>query len=123
MYGETPTGFLNRLLYDELRKVSPGAEAFLFEDVSDAIEHFARVTGVKADELPPPEQREEIKREAREEETLPPGQQVYGLPDYRPSSLAALGLHPRSARGALLSGEGGLSWSQIISHEPPKEDG
>jgi hypothetical protein len=27
-YGETPTGFLNRLLYDELRKVSPGAEAF-----------------------------------------------------------------------------------------------
>ena len=35
-------GFFNQMLYEELVKVSPGAEAFLFEDVSDAIEHFAR---------------------------------------------------------------------------------
>jgi hypothetical protein len=65
MYGEkrAEKGFLNRLLYDELQKVSPGAEAFLFENVPDAIEHFASVTGVKADELPTPEQREEIKEE------------------------------------------------------------
>jgi len=42
MYGKKPgEGFVNRLLYDELRKVSPGAEAFLFENVPDAIEHFA----------------------------------------------------------------------------------
>ena len=77
MYGErgAETGFLNLLLYDELRKVFPSAEAFLFENVPDAIQHFAAVTGVKADELPTAEQREEIKKEEeqiREEETLPP---------------------------------------------------
>jgi hypothetical protein len=70
MYGEkrAEKGYLNRLLYDELQKVSPGAEAFLFENVVDAIEHFAAITGVKADELPTPQQREEIKKE----EEMPP---------------------------------------------------
>jgi hypothetical protein len=70
MYGEkgAEKGFLNRLLYDELQTISPGAEAFLFENVADAIEHFACVTGVKADELPTLEQREAIKRE----EEMPP---------------------------------------------------
>jgi|HubBroStandDraft_6_1064221.scaffolds.fasta_scaffold07068_9 hypothetical protein len=80
MYGEKQAekGFLNRLLYDELQQVSPGAEAFLFANVPDAIQHFADVTGVKADELPTPEQREEMKKEEEEikekEESLSPSQ-------------------------------------------------
>jgi hypothetical protein len=45
IYGEK--GILNEFLYDELRKVSPDAEAFLFDDVADGIKHFAEVTGVK----------------------------------------------------------------------------
>lgn len=61
MYGGK--GFVNQFLYDELLTVSPGAEPFLFENIPDAIEHFAKITGVKADKLPTPEQREEIKKE------------------------------------------------------------
>jgi hypothetical protein len=62
-------GFLNQFLYEELRKVSPDAQAFLFDNVVDGIKAFAVVTGVKADKLPTPEQIEEIKKE---EESLPP---------------------------------------------------
>jgi hypothetical protein len=61
MYGGK--GFFNQFLYDELLKVSLGAEPFFFENIPDAIEHFADITGVKADELPTPEQREEIKKD------------------------------------------------------------
>jgi hypothetical protein len=61
MYGGK--GFFNQFLCDELLKVSPTAELFLFKDIPDAIEHFAGRTGVKADELPTPEQRKEIKKE------------------------------------------------------------
>jgi hypothetical protein len=62
-------GFLNQFLYEELRKVSPTAEAFLFDDVADGIKHFAALTGVKADRLPTPEVMKEIKEEER---ALPP---------------------------------------------------
>jgi hypothetical protein len=62
-------GFLNQFLYEELRTVSPGAEAFYFENIPSAIAHFAEITGVKAEGLPTPEQINEIKRE---EESLPP---------------------------------------------------
>jgi PIN domain len=62
-------GFLNQFLYEELQKVSPGAEAFYFANIPSAIAHFADVTGVKADRLPTREQRKEIKEE---EESLPP---------------------------------------------------
>jgi hypothetical protein len=113
-------GFLNQFLYEELLKVSPSAEAFLFENIPSAIAHFAEIMGVKADGLPTPEQMDEIKRE---EETLPPGRQLYWGPDYRLASLAALGFLPRSTGGGLSSGETSLSWSQITSHEPPKEGG
>lgn len=61
-------GFLNQFLYEELRKVSPGAEAFLFDNVAKGIKHFAAITGVKADNLPSPEKIEEI---TKEEDTLP----------------------------------------------------
>src|SRR5271166_369113 len=63
------TGFFNQFLYEELAKVSRSAEVFLFENVLEGIKHFARITGVKADKVPSPEEIEEIKKE---EETLPP---------------------------------------------------
>ena len=59
---------MNQFLYEELRKVSPGAEAFLFDNVAKGIKHFAAITGVKADNLPSPEKIEEI---TKEEDTLP----------------------------------------------------
>ena len=62
-------GFLNQLLHDELLKVSPGAEVFLFDDIPAGIKHFAQITGANADKLPTPEQVKAIKKE---EETLPP---------------------------------------------------
>ena len=49
-YGDC--GFLNTFLYDELRKISPSAEAFLFKDMLGGIKDFAKTTGVKADALP-----------------------------------------------------------------------
>jgi hypothetical protein len=67
-------GFFNPLMYEELQKVSPSVEVFLFENIPDAIEHFAKITGVKADKMPTPEQREEIKKEEeRFHEFLSPG--------------------------------------------------
>jgi len=62
-------GFLNQLLYEELRKVSPGAEAFLINDVASGIRHFADITGVKADKLPTEKEAAEINKEI---EALPP---------------------------------------------------
>jgi hypothetical protein len=62
-------GYLNLFLYDELRKLNPATEAFLFADVADGIKDFADKTGVKADKLPSPEEAKEIKKE---EEQLPP---------------------------------------------------
>jgi len=50
------------------KRYPPVQKRFYSKIVPDAIEHFGHVTGVKV-ELPPPEQREKIKRE---EETLPP---------------------------------------------------
>jgi hypothetical protein len=57
------TGFFNQFLYEELRKVSHDAEAFLFGDVASGIKHFAEITGVSADKLPSPEEIEENKKE------------------------------------------------------------
>jgi hypothetical protein len=111
-------GFLNQFLYEELQKVSPGAEAFLFENVPDAIEHFGHVTGVKV-ELPPTEQREKIKRE---EETLPP-QRDFTHTDAVLESYMWRQRHTAHFGGGLSPGGGGLPWSQTISHEPPKEGG
>ena len=70
-YGEMyeGRGYLNLLLYDELRTVNPDVQAFLFADMVDGIKDFADKTGVRADKLPSPEEVKEIKKE---EEQLPP---------------------------------------------------
>jgi hypothetical protein len=73
-------------LYDELRKVSPDAEAFLFDDVADGIKHFAAETGVEANKLPTPEQIQEIKTE---ENALPPLEWMYPAVRDDPFWLAA----------------------------------
>ena len=62
-------GFLNQFLYDELGKVSSGAEAFLFMDIVDGIKDFAKRTGVEATKLPTDAEEAEIKKEI---EALPP---------------------------------------------------
>jgi hypothetical protein len=64
-YGASYGGreFLNKFLYDELRKISPDAEAFLFKDLVDGIKDFAKTTGVEANKLPTDEEEAEIKRE------------------------------------------------------------
>jgi hypothetical protein len=58
-------GFLNLYLYDELLRMNPDAEAFLFDDVVDGIKDFANKTGVKADKLPSAEETREIKKEEK----------------------------------------------------------
>jgi hypothetical protein len=55
-------------LFDEIKNVSPHATAFYFNNIYDAITHFAQITGVKAETLSP----EKINQIKREEEVLPP---------------------------------------------------
>jgi hypothetical protein len=62
-------GFLNLFLYEELRRMNPHAQAFLFDDIADGIKDFADKTGEKAEKLPTPEEAKEIKKE---EQQLPP---------------------------------------------------
>jgi hypothetical protein len=62
-------GFLNQLLYDELCKVSPEAEVYLFQDMVEGIKHFVDTTGVKAEKRLTSEEEEEIEKE---EKSLPP---------------------------------------------------
>ncbi len=63
------TGFLNAFLYEELRRVNPNCEVFLFDEIREGIKHFASKTGVSAKQLPPEEVAKEIRRE---EDKLPP---------------------------------------------------
>jgi hypothetical protein len=62
-------GFLNRFLYEELCKIVPTPEVYLFGDLATGIKHFVNTTGVKAEQGLSPEVAEEIERE---EKSLPP---------------------------------------------------
>jgi hypothetical protein len=62
-------GWLNEVLFEELREISPEAGAFYFKDLCDGIADFARATGVTAEKLPSPEEAEKIRDEERR---LPP---------------------------------------------------
>jgi hypothetical protein len=62
-------GYLNPFLYEELQRITPGTEAFLFDDIIDGIKDFVAKTGTKAEKLPSPEEAREIKKE---QESLPP---------------------------------------------------
>jgi hypothetical protein len=66
-YGTPYSGkrFLNRFLYDELCKIAPDPEIYLFEDIAEGINHFVDTTGVKAEQRLTPEEVEEIKREEK----------------------------------------------------------
>lgn len=57
--------FLNAALYEDLVKQMHTAEpeVFCFDDLSKGLEHFATTNGVKAKELPTPEEAEQIKKE------------------------------------------------------------
>jgi hypothetical protein len=62
--------FLNAALYQDLSKLrQPAPEVFCFNDILDGIKHFAETTHVKAEQLPTPEEAEQIKKE---QESLPP---------------------------------------------------
>ncbi len=61
--------FLNRFLYEELCKIVPAPEVYLFGDLATGIKHFVNKTGVKAEQGLSPELAEEIERE---EKSLPP---------------------------------------------------
>jgi PIN domain len=100
-------GFLNQFLYDELRKASPDAEAFMFNDVVDGIKHFADVTGVKADTLPTPKEHQAIKDENN---TLIPLDWLFSGVDDAPMEARATEMR-RQRANALLGGAGGLSFS------------
>jgi len=69
-YGTTYEGksFLNRFLFDELCQISTEPEVFLFQDLSEGIQHFVKTTGVKADKRLSPEEEAEIEQE---EKSLP----------------------------------------------------
>lgn len=61
--------FLNGFLYEELCKIVPAPEVYLFGDIATGIKHFVNKTGVKAEQGLSPEVAEEIERE---EKSLPP---------------------------------------------------
>ena len=69
--------FINAALYQELCRLRPNIEVFCFNNIPDGIQHFAERLHVKAEELPTPEESEEIKKE---QETLPP---LGWLPGYQ----------------------------------------
>ena len=56
---------MNRFLYNELCKIAPDPEIYLFEDIAEGINHFVDTTGVKAEQRLTPEEVEEIKREEK----------------------------------------------------------
>lgn len=60
--------FLNYFLHDELQERFPGLEVAVFEDITEGIKDFAIATGVKADNLPSPDELQRIKAE---EKSLP----------------------------------------------------
>ena len=66
-YGTPYSGkrFLNRFLYNELCKIAPDPEIYLFEDIAEGINYFVDTTGVKAEQRLTPEEVEEIKREEK----------------------------------------------------------
>ncbi len=56
--------FLNAALYQDLAKLLERApEVFCFNNIPDGIKHFAETTQVGAEELPTPEEAEQIKKE------------------------------------------------------------
>lgn len=61
-------GFLNQYLYNELQKVSPGCEVYLFGELHEGLEHFIEKTGVEAVEKLSPEDAAEVEME---EQSLP----------------------------------------------------
>jgi hypothetical protein len=71
----TPYGgksFLNAALYQDLARLRPGqkvAEVFCYDNIPDAIRHFATTLDVPADDLPTEAETQEIKKE---QEALPP---------------------------------------------------
>lgn len=63
------TNLLNSFLLDELSRVAKNPEVFLFEDLAEAIGHFVKLTGVRAEQRLTPDEVQSIKKE---EEALPP---------------------------------------------------
>jgi hypothetical protein len=126
MYGGR--GFLNQFLVDELQTVCPAGEAFYFDNIPDAIKHFAEITGVKAEVLSP----EQIDRIKREEETLPP-QRDFIMNDITwtswnteqqrrfnamHSNVGVQYFFPPELRGGGVSGDPGISGDLGISGNP-----
>lgn len=58
-------GFLNRFLYDELCKITPNPEVYLFDSTVTGINHFVDTTGVKAEQRLTSEEAKEIEREEK----------------------------------------------------------
>ena len=62
--------FLNAALYKDLARLfQPTPEVFCFNNIPEGLKHFADINKVTADNLPKPEEIEEIKRER---DALPP---------------------------------------------------
>ncbi|ESA38342.1 hypothetical protein N836_33475 [Leptolyngbya sp. Heron Island J] len=57
--------FLNCFLYDELCRVTPEHEVYIFEDLSKGLQHFVKTTGVRAEKQLTPEETQEIEKEER----------------------------------------------------------
>ena len=71
-YGTLHAGkmFLNAALYQDLARLYESEPAvFCFTNILDGLKHFAETTGAKAENLPTPEEAEQIKKE---QESLPP---------------------------------------------------
>jgi hypothetical protein len=102
---------LNLYLYDELLRMNPDAEAFLFDDVVDGIKDFAIKTGVKADKLPSTEETKEIKNE--EKALLTVVEQEEGQ--------AYLNMITAAARKGHQQWHGRVIQPMIVQHEVPPE--
>jgi hypothetical protein len=77
--------FLNAFLYQELARLYQSEPTvFCFDNIADGLKHFADTTGAKAENLPTPEETEQIKKE---QESLPP---LGWLTNYDDSNMIAI---------------------------------
>jgi hypothetical protein len=100
-YGTTFSGkgFLNTFLYDELCKISPEPEVYLFRDISAGIEHFVSTTGVKADNRLTPEEIEDIEQEEKSLPTINQSGEDSLRPTFSEGMLSKLRDHVRERDG------------------------
>ncbi len=113
-YGTGHAGemFLNAALFRELAQLYEGEPAvFCFDSIGEGLEHFVKMTGAKAENLPTPEETKQIKKE---QESLHPHGWLIGYDD-----LGHISLQIYDAHGMTDSALKTLAWASASEEAIP----